>query len=454
MTPFGEQAKASRESCTRPRRKHKTLTTGRPIFSFPTTHHLLITTPGAIYAWDHKSLNRLFSSSKRGILAAKESRDGSQLLAIADRHVVVLHDCKHDRENSYGLEASESSVRLLEYTPDTRNLFLSTSITGAIQCYSVGREHTEDVGKEHPSPPTVMSVSPDGEVMISASENPTVVYFQDLKSRMPARQLHPSATEKSVVIAAFHPERPNVFLLGFRDGTMAAYDATGAREGRRVGVDPKNAKQDLDHVVREIGRFDCLQRVTNRASVQVTTLPLGQDRGLTAAMGIQSSGVTSAAFLPGYKSRAVSVGRDGRCRLVEFENGGKVLRTWDVGPGIEGTRISTPLTSVSILGVREKKKKDKIDSGNVNGDTLFMPIEQAVNQQSDMVEKPDKQAISHIIAVGRTDGTVILYDALGLKIQAIIADKTHDRIISVEWIKGPSPRALPSGPSRPVHDLA
>lgn len=399
-------------------------------------------------------MNRLFSSSKRGILAAKESKDGSQFLAIADRHVVVLHDCKHDRENSYGLEASESSVRLLEYTSDTQNLFLSTSITGAIQCYSVGREHTEDVGKEHPSPPTVMAISPDGEVMISASENPTVVYLQDLKSRMPARQLHPGATEKSVVVAAFHPERPNIFLLGFQDGTVAAYDAIGAREGRSVGVDPKNAKQDLDHVVREIGRFDCLHRVTNRASVQVTTPPLGQDRKLTAAMGIQGMGVTSAAFLPGYKSRAVSVGRDGRCRLVEFEDGGKVLRTWDVGPGIEGPRISAPLTSVSVLDVREKKKTNKDDADNANGDTPLVPIKQAINQQSDMVKKPDRQAISHIIAVGRMDGTIILYDALGLKMQAVIVDKTHDRIISVEWMKGSSPRALPSGSSRPVHDLA
>lgn len=202
MPPYGEQAKASKDSSVRPHRKHKAVNLGRPVFNFPTTHHLLITTPGAIYAWDHTTLNRLFSSSKRGILAAKESKDGSQFLAIADRHVVVLHDCKHDRENSYGLEASESSVRLLEYTPDTQSLFLSTSITGAIQCYSVGREHTEDVGKEHPSPPTVMAVSPDGEIMISASESPTVVYLQDLKSRIPARQLHPNATEESVVVAS------------------------------------------------------------------------------------------------------------------------------------------------------------------------------------------------------------------------------------------------------------
>ena len=42
-----------------------------------------------------------------------------------------------------------------------------------------------------------------------------------------------------------------------------------------------------------------------------------------AAMG----GITAAAFVPGYASRVVSIGHDGRCRLVDFKGGGKILRT-------------------------------------------------------------------------------------------------------------------------------
>jgi hypothetical protein len=38
-------------------------------------------------------------------------------------------------------------------------------------------------------------------------------------------------------------------------------------------------------------------------------------------------GVIAAEFLPGFTSRVISIGHDGRCRLVDFEGGGKVLRT-------------------------------------------------------------------------------------------------------------------------------
>lgn len=38
-------------------------------------------------------------------------------------------------------------------------------------------------------------------------------------------------------------------------------------------------------------------------------------------------GIAATEFLPGYKARVVSIGHDGRCRLVDFEGGPKVLRT-------------------------------------------------------------------------------------------------------------------------------
>ena len=76
-------------------------------FVFPTDYHLIITTSGGILSWDKSGVKRLFNSSKKGILAAKEARDGSQLLAVADKHTVVLHDCKRGREESWGLEGDE-----------------------------------------------------------------------------------------------------------------------------------------------------------------------------------------------------------------------------------------------------------------------------------------------------------------------------------------------------------
>lgn len=42
-----------------------------------------------------------------------------------------------------------------------------------------------------------------------------------------------------------------------------------------------------------------------------------------SAMG----GICATEFIQGYRARAVSVGHDGKCRLVDFEEGGEVLRT-------------------------------------------------------------------------------------------------------------------------------
>lgn len=81
--------------------------TVKPTLKIPTNSHLIITTPGGIFSWDHDGVKKLFSSSKKGILAAKEAKDGSQMLAVADKHVVVLHDCKRGREESWGLSGSE-----------------------------------------------------------------------------------------------------------------------------------------------------------------------------------------------------------------------------------------------------------------------------------------------------------------------------------------------------------
>jgi hypothetical protein len=76
-------------------------------FEFPDNSHLVVTTSAGIFSWDRSGVKKLFNSSKKGILAAREAKDGSQMLAVADEHVVVLHDCKRGREESWGLNGSE-----------------------------------------------------------------------------------------------------------------------------------------------------------------------------------------------------------------------------------------------------------------------------------------------------------------------------------------------------------
>ena len=291
----------------------------------------MITTSGAIYSWDQAGLHRVFTSSKRAIFAAKEAKDGTQILAIADRHTVVLHDCRRNREESWGLEGDDSAdhVRLLEYTNDGQRLFLSTSLSGQIQCFYIrGTGHLREVGKEHPKPPTVMAVSAHGAFMLSASEEPTVVYLQDLKTTGYARQLHPRAEEKSVIVAAFHPENDHVFLLGFKNSTLVAHKAGKMKMRSNGRVDVANALQDLNGWTLEIGRFPNLHRITTRKAAALNSAAIGTryEDADTTSVGAKSVGIVGAAFLPGHRSRAVSVGGDGKCKIVDFEKG-TVLRT-------------------------------------------------------------------------------------------------------------------------------
>ncbi|KAK6441876.1 hypothetical protein LTR95_001877 [Oleoguttula sp. CCFEE 5521] len=69
-------------------------------FDFPPYQHLLITTPSRVLSWDGFGLQTLFKSSKSGIAAATESKDGSGVLAVADKHTVVLHDIKRGMDKS------------------------------------------------------------------------------------------------------------------------------------------------------------------------------------------------------------------------------------------------------------------------------------------------------------------------------------------------------------------
>ncbi|KEQ97678.1 hypothetical protein AUEXF2481DRAFT_2611 [Aureobasidium subglaciale EXF-2481] len=385
--------------------------TTQQTFIFPKDSHLIITTSGGIFSWDHDGVKRLFSSSKKGILAAREAKDGSQMLAVADEHVVVLHDCKRGREESWGLSGNEGIVRLLEYGPDAKSLFLSTSLTGAIQHYSIRESKLLDSPSSHPSAPTVLAVSPTSHLILSASENPTVVYLRNLTLRTSAIQLHPSASSAAIAAASFHPGRPNVFLLAFKDGSIAAYDATKIARNK-VGAPNKSCMSTNGHT-GEISHFKNLHRITN-----VRNMSDPPDASTNTTIGSKSIAITGAAFLPGFMTRAVSVGADGRCRLVDFEAGGKILRTW---------HAQAPVTSLSVLAAKVQPQ----------------PVKKIGHRQiSGAVEGPIETKT--IIAVGRVDGQVLLFDSVGLRLDQVIVNDLGEKIISVDWMRGPSPHAIPN----------
>ncbi|KAK0921555.1 hypothetical protein LTR91_003354 [Friedmanniomyces endolithicus] len=322
---------------------------------FPTGQHLLIATPSHIYAWDTTGIRTVFTSGKSGIVAARARND---ILAVADSQVVVLHDTKHGQDTSWGLTATGDEVRLLENTKD--GLYLTTKLTNEILRYSTLRARVQSPLQAHNTAPVALACS--SAYVVSASDNPPVIYLKNLAHSAPPIFIEPSASDAAVCIAVFHPARDNVFLLGFKDGTIAAYNAN---EVTRGGFDG------------EIGHLKGVHH-----------------------------GVTGCTFLDGAKARAVSVGSDARCRLMDLESG-VVIRTW---------HARAPVTSVC--------------------------------------------ASDGMIAVARVDGKVHLYDCVGvLQAQQAVGS---ERTISVEWVKGPTPPAIaarstqyPSdAPSLPTHSVA
>jgi hypothetical protein len=295
-------------------------------------------------------------------------------------------------------------------------------MTGAIQHYSINDSRLLDSPSKHPSPPTVLAISPTSHLMLSASEKPTVVYLQNLTLKTNAIQLHPSASNAAIATASFHPERPNIFLLTFKDGTIAAYDATKvARSGAaRVGSNTNGHAGEISHLSN-------LHRVNN-----IRNLSDPPDASLNATVGSKSVTITGAAFLPGFRTRAISVGADGRCRLVDFEAGGKILRTW---------HAQAPVTSLSVLATKPSPQTVKTTSKQKHG-----PIETGSEGNT-------------VVAVGRVDGQVLLFDAVGLRLDQVLVNALGEKIISVEWMDGPSPYAMPT-PIKPIsakidarHDL-
>jgi hypothetical protein len=363
----------------------------QPGFAFPNNKHLLITTPSRILSWDASGIHELFKSSKSGIAAATESKDGSGILAVADKHVVILHDTQRGKEKSWGLSAPEDEVRHLEYTKDSKSLYLTTTATNAIQCYSTQAQQLLSPPQTLASPAVALAISTTGHLMISAQGTPPVVFLKDLTKNSTATLMKPQASKSGVTIAAFHPERANIFLLAFDDGTLAVFDASRLKRG-----DTEGKYNDQSHVGKaEVGHKKQLHRPMHFKSE-------GRSRA-----------ISGAAFLPGSKLKTITTGIDGRCKLTDFSDGASVLRTW---------HCEAPLTCVSISG--------------------SPPTQRAIFSTWKTNSSVQPGFSGNLIAVGGQDGSVRLYDSLGLLQGHKELGTDGERIISVEWVDGASPKEV------------
>lgn len=77
----------------------------------PSSHHLVIVTQNNVLAWDSSSLRTVFTSGSGGILAARAASNGSGTLAVADSHLVVLHEIHQGMEKSCRLKGAEVGYR-------------------------------------------------------------------------------------------------------------------------------------------------------------------------------------------------------------------------------------------------------------------------------------------------------------------------------------------------------
>ncbi|KAF8542512.1 WD40-repeat-containing domain protein [Trichophaea hybrida] len=346
---------------------------------------LFITTNSKICAWDYSGCEPIFTSSSRGIVAAKRARDGS-VLAIADAQVVMLHQMKDGQDKSYRLKGTQR-CRLMQYSHDSRHLFYTDSLHNSVQSYSLSENRVVDAAKSHPSPITSFAVSCDSNLILSTSANPpTVQIFNQMLAT--TISLVPSASSAPVVSCAFHPSRKQLFLLAFGNGVLAAFDYAKLPIAKN-----QNKKENAGF-----------------AMIQCHARGIHAFRHLHDPSIAGSSGITGAGFVPGQRSRAVTVGEDGRCFLVDFEKG-DTIGSWHIGaPG-------TGLTIREIVAGPNSKKEE------LGG---------------------------YLIGVGTIHGKCLVYDGNGNKIAERVIDAEAESVLDVEWksanplsVQNPNPVALP-----------
>lgn len=214
--------------------------------------------------------------------------------------------------------------------------------------------------------------------------------------------------------------------MAFADGACATYDAArlfrdGGRGERRPGPAASGATAETSFIKN-------IHTMNNRRSVIASgssTEPDGFNVGVgDARMGSKYVGITAAGFVPGYKRRFLTVGSDGNCCVIDHEGPGKkeayLLNSWNV---------QGPATSLSI--------------------TTFQP-DLGVFGQNDIRRPPNAGSAQKgkiIVAIGRQDGNVLLYDLHGAQLSKQKFHAEASRIVDVEWMNGGEGNELKRGES-------
>lgn len=234
--------------------------------------------------------------------------------------------------------------------------------------------------------------------------------------------LRPQFSSSAVVAAEFHPERENYFCLAFADGTAAVYDANHFYESHGNGERRENPAMLGTGGEKAFIRGLHIRSTTRNTGTEGVTLDgydLSTDSG---GIGPKEPGISAVAFVPGRKATVVTVGTDGKCCVVDFTQPTKhkavLLKSW---------HIRRPATSLSIICSTKK-----VIVGQFDGADDHEP-----EQRHDLPNE------SYYIAVGRSDGRVLLFDLDGKALGEQALDDKGARVIDVEWTQIGSGTVLP-----------
>ena len=388
--------------------------------TFPQLSRLIVTTKKGVFDWDENGLTEILRSTTEGIVAAQTCGD-TNILAVADSQVIILHKTGGIRERNSCLNGAEvwclhvqlvesantsiqAQIRLLRYAQGSDKLFFTTTLRNIVQSYSMSDARLSDTSHDHPTQPSTIAISCDARYMVSTSAAPPTIHLSDLSMNMRPVLILPNCSPSAVVASAFHPEIVSLFMLAFADGTVALFDALhlvpklDTEQGNTAGY---------PGVVRPLAFIKDLHAPGTATAQETVHEGVGSDgvddgTGLVS-IGNKSQSITAVAFVPGNITTAVTVGSDGRCFVVDFSHGANVLHAW---------HLRQPGTSVSVVSDRRP---------GIHG---------------------------FFIAVGCQDGRVSIFDSEGWLLGQRNLNEGGAPVIDVEWTQSDLP------PIPPPHDPA
>ena len=258
-------------------------------------------------------------------------------------------------------------------------------------------------GTTHPSAPTIFAVSPQLCLLLSASNEPRTVFLSDLDGTQAPILWQPTCSVGSIVSATFEPTVGRYLALGFLDGTLAVYDVS-----RIVRAHRKTPSASRNY--GEVGNVKGVHSVCAREhSLRPTASGTASERPREAerpAWSIPNT-ISGLAFMPGTSCTTISVGQDGNCCVVDFsatpETRPFVMNQWSV---------NVPATAVAVL------PDAWMFSNQVNG----------------ALSVSNQHSATHLISIGREDGTILIYTQSGHLVTRWTVDD-RSVILKLEWMQ-------------------